>query len=337
MKKFFGATLLAIAAMTMVACGSQPAAKKRCTAHEDGYTGYFITGDSALAVDGKKAIKTWDFGGDSFELKETTLENVKALDAGVGAALEAKGAALKKVYSLSGVSVGLEELGWSQKFKQDDKIMRANASYCLKIIKTTYSMEDDVWGETKWNPDPHTSHVENLKNYWSPTFQEEADADGFAWDQNPVVTGGAGIYTVVFAEYNAAPDLATCNFGCAFIRTEEKQGVAYTEVKDWVASDHTYGLIGSFDGHSWDGDVAQLTGENNGPYKCVYQIPAETQFKVRADGKWDDSWGYDAVTVGADLLSGKPGDNMIMKASGTYEISITFVDGNAQISIATVN
>lgn len=334
MKKGLMACFAALLTFGMVACGQNVPAKEKCTAHEDGYTGYFITGDSALAVNGVKAAdnkgKTWDFGGDSFELKETTLAEATLIDAGVGAKLLAKGAAVKKIYSLAGVSVGLEELGWSQKFKQDDKIYRANASYCLKIIKTTYAEEDDVWGETKWNPDPHTSHVENLKNYWSPTWQEEADEDGFAWDQNPVVTGGAGIYTIIFAEYTTAAGLDSYNFGCAFVKTEAREGVAYTEVKEWVADDHTYGLIGSF--NDWNADVA-MAKQDDGSYKGEVTLEANAELKVRADGKWDDSWGREAVVEGADLLEGTEG-NMKVKAAGTYTVSIAFVDGNAQIKVA---
>ena len=334
MKKLFIA-FLAATTLGLAACGEkptpqpqpQPEPAERCTEHEDGYTGWFLTGPDSILVNGVKASqnkgKEWDFGGDSFELKPTTLAKVKELDAAVGTKLEAKGEDCTGIFSIENVTMGVEKLGWSQNFKgEDGKIYKANASYVAKTIKTKYSLEDDAWSTQTWTPDPKVAHVENLKNYWTPTFQEEADEYGFAWNQNPVVTSGAGVYTVVFATYKGTASLESCNYGCAFIKTEELP-VKYEELLPWVANDHTYELIGGFNGWA-DTGTAAFAKNDEGVFTATVDIPADQlEFKVRADGKWANSWGYTALDNDSkDLVD--EADNIKVKEAGRYVVKLSF-------------
>ena len=55
---------------------------------------------------------------------------------------------------------------------------------------------------------------------------------------------------------------------------------------------HKLGVIGGFNG--WESDIASLTdADDDGIYVGVVKNVAEGdyEFKVRADGAWDDSWG----------------------------------------------
>ena len=338
MKKFFTA-VIALAAFGLVACNQpastptpepEPEPAEKCTAHEDGYEGYFLTGPNCIQVNGVKASenkgKEWDFGGDSFELKATELAKVKDIDKDVFDALTAKGTEVKGIYTLSGVAMGLTKEGWGQNFKDGDDIYKANASYVAKIIKTKYNEEDDAWSTQQWIPDPKTAHVENLKNYWCPTWQEKADEYGFAWDQNPVVTDNAGIYTVVLAVYNGGAAADHCNYGVAFVKTQELP-VAYEKLLPWDADGHNYELIGEF--NSWaDAGTIALAKDTDGVFTAQITLddPTKLSFKVRVAGTWDVAdWGTSSVQDDAskaliDLESG----NIKVKEVGTYKVSMSF-------------
>ena len=343
MKKFL-TTIVALAAFGLVACNnSQPAPQpepepeEKCTEHEDGYVGYFLTGPNCIQVDGVKASenkgKEWDFGGDSFELKPIELAKVKDINEGVFNALTAKGEEVKGIYTLANVTMGLTKEGWGQNFKKDGKLYKANASYVAKIIKTKYNGEDDAWATQQWIPDPKTAHVEDLGNYWSPTFKEAADEDGFEWSQNPVVTGGSGVYTVIFAEYTGGASFEHCNYGVAFVKTQELP-VQYEELKPWVASEHSYGLVGEHNGWGETADTAFVLQED-GSYKAEIELEAGKQFKVRADSKWDANWGYSAIgDADSKEYVDDEGGNLKAKAAGRYTVTITFGVWEFQTQIA---
>ena len=340
MKKLFTA-VIALAAFGLVAC-NQPQTTPEpepepeyCTEHEDGYEGYFLTGPNCIQVGGKKASegkgKEWDFGGDSFELKKVAaLTAVKDIDEGVYDALVAKGDAVKGVYTLANVTMGLTKEGWGQNFKDGDKIYNANASYVAKIIKTKYNQEDDAWSTSQWIPDPKTAHVENLKNYWSPTFQEEADEDGFEWAQNPVVTAGAGVYTVIFAEYTGGATFEHCNYGVAFVKTEELP-VKYEELQPWKG-DHSYKVIGTI--NSWDDtEQPEMVKQEDGTFQSEVTLATTDAFKVRADGAttaWKFCWGFSSIKDDAskELTEADNDGNIKVKEAGTYVVTLklgTFV------------
>lgn len=59
------------------------------------------------------------------------------------------------------------------------------------------------------------------------------------------------------------------------------------------ASAHTFGVIGGF--NEWGGDVAMTDEDGDGVYVGVVDVAGTYEFKVRADGAWDLSWGtYEA-------------------------------------------
>ena len=83
----------------------------------------------------------------------------------------------------------------------------------------------------------------------------------------------------------------------------------------------TAGLAGGFAGSDWGTDVAmEADGEN--VWKGEAELKAGDEFKVRADGAWDNSWGVDGFN----------GANLVCEADGTYVITITFdADGNGVV------
>ena len=342
MKKLFVAALLSIASMGMVACGGEEAPATPAAPRK----GYFITGDKALKVNGKTAEEsgggTWGYGGDAFELKEITLAQAKEIDAEVGAKLEADNRVVKNIYSISGVEVGVGDVGWTSKFVKDEALWLANGSYCLKIIECTYSNELKKMTTTQWTPNPVTggaAHVENLKNYFCPSWQEEADEYGLSWADNPVVSAGAGIYTVIFAVYKDVATKDTFNYGTAFIKTEDKEGQEYEEVTEWIPEDHDYGLIGIHLGtEDWGNDFAALA-EADGKWGGIFDFAADDEFKVRADGDWTNSWGTECVVNQEEMKDNFDfsGGNIKVKVAGSYGVAIEFVEGVAQITLGIPN
>ena len=62
---------------------------------------------------------------------------------------------------------------------------------------------------------------------------------------------------------------------------------------EFEPSGHTFGVIGGF--NSWGGDVAMTDDDGDGVYTGVVTTTGTYEFKVRADGAWDYSWGdYEA-------------------------------------------
>ena len=52
---------------------------------------------------------------------------------------------------------------------------------------------------------------------------------------------------------------------------------------------HTFGVIGGF--NNWSGDVAMTDDDGDGVYEAVIDVVGTYEFKVRADGAWEYSWG----------------------------------------------
>ena len=74
--------------------------------------------------------------------------------------------------------------------------------------------------------------------------------------------------------------------------------IVYTDDDSFKVSEHTLGVfgalgvIGGF--NDWESDIAEMTDDDgDGIYVGVIKdVPAgEYDFKVRADGAWDISWG----------------------------------------------
>ena len=268
------------------------------------------------------------------KMTATSVKDVSTIDKGVAKALSKKN--VKYLYKYEGVHLGENDAGWRARYHIGDDFYNVNGSYVFKVAKCSYDAEDDVWAEDQWIHDPKTAHTEALtSNIFMPTWQQTLDEWGFAWNSNLVVTGGAGTYTIVVAQYDVVQSATVPGYGLAAIKTAE--GTAVDEaVKEETFSPaaHTYGVIGSFEGSGWGSDVA-LAG--TGPYTATVTLAENDEFKIRADGEWTLSWGWSNVdydTMPADAFE-DAGGNIKCLVAGSYTVTVSFSRlGVAKIALA---
>ena len=309
MKKLLAVLLAVLMCLTLAACsggsngGSKPLA-------DEGHAAWVVHGQYLLA-DGTE--NGWN-GKDASVYEASTmtaisLDDVKALDEELYKTLAEKD--VKYLYAID-VLFGTNDAGWTTDCLIDDKMHKANGSYAFKVAQCAVDQDGDntVYLEEQWISDPKTAYAESLTpaTLFMPIWQEEPDANGFSWASNPVVIGGAGLYTLVCAQYNAVSAAGTPGYGIALVKKEAKDGIAYEEILEWVAADHTYGVIGGF--NDWAADEA-MEDNGDGTWSAVVDLTAGTEFKVRADGAWDYSWGNGA-------------DNLVADADGSYLVTIDF-------------
>ena len=251
---------------------------------------------------------------------------------------------LKHLYTIE-ATFGVNDANWgadSPFAMIDGKRYQVNGSYAFKLGEVEYDEEDNVYATAKWLPDPKKYHVEALTTdtVFMPRWTEAADENGFSWGNNPICIGGAGTYKVVLAEYTNVSTAEEAGYGVGLVKiadgeaaTENVQ-IDYTEPEPapepdpWVAADHTYGLIGTF--NEWNGDVAMT--ETDGVWSAEYTFEANAKFKVRADGKWDVSWGAESVVEPTEMQG--TGDIVVAEA-GTYTVTISnfTAEGTAEIRV----
>ena len=254
------------------------------------------------------------------------LSDVKAIDEDLYNALAQK--EVKYLYTID-LLFGTNDAGWPATCMIDGKLHRTNGSYAVKVAQCIADIDGNtkVYSEEQWISDPHTAHVESLTpdTLFMPVWQEAKDENGFAWDSNPVVIGGAGLYTLVIAQYKNASTPEAAGFGMGLVLKEAKEGFAYEEVKVFVPADHTYGIVGGFAASGWgnDGPDAPMEANGENSWKGEVELKAGNEFKVRADSDWTDSWGSD----------GYNGANFVCEADGTYIVTITFEGENGTVTV----
>ena len=322
MKKFAVALLALVMLFSVMACGGS---KNTTPLADEGHAAWVAHGQYLLA-DGTQ--NGW--GGkdtavyEASALKAIAVEDVKAIDNDLYKALSGKD--VKYLYTID-LLFGTNDANWNAKFLKDGKMYNANGSYAFKVAQCTVDVDGDnkVYAEDQWISDPKTAHVEVLTpaTLFMPAWQEAADENGFTWADNPVVIGGAGLYTLVVAQYNNASSAEQAGYGMGLVLKEAKEGIAYEEILDFVPADHTYGIVGSFEGSNWGegADIAMAAAGDNA-WSGEVELKAGDEFKVRADGAWDNSWGA------AD------GANLKCEADGTYVVTITFDGATATVEAA---
>ena len=337
MKKLLAIVMVVLMAISLVACtkpnnGGETAAPKpdeqtgadtSKVLADESHAIWCAHGDFLL-VDGTK--NGW--GGKDSEvyeksaLKAISLDELKQIDAGLFDTLSKKD--VKYLYT-GDVLLGTNDPGWTSKCLIGGVMNLANGSYCLKVAQCSVDADGDnkVYAEDQWISDPKTAHVEVLtpNTLFMPAWQEEKDENGFSWADNPVAIGGAGIYTIVIAQYNNASDAEHPGYGMALILKEAKDGIPYEVIVEFVPADHTYGIVGSFEGSNWGegADIAMAPAGDN-TWSGEVELKAGDEFKVRADSDWTNSWGN--------------GDgNFVCDADGTYVVTITFDGGNGTVTI----
>jgi len=311
MKKLLTILLSVLMIASLAACsngGGQDS--KSGTLADDTHAAWVVHGQYLLA-DGTE--NGWN-GKDTAVYEASTmtaasLDDIKALDAALFEALSSK--EVKYLY-MTDVIFGTNDAGWTTDALIDGKMFKANGSYAFKVAQCSTDKDGDkvVYAEDQWISDPKTAYAESLtpSTLFMPIWQEEADENGFSWASNPVVTAGPGLYTIVCAQYNAVSAAGTPGYGIGIVKKEDKDGIAYEEIVEWVAADHTYGVIGSF--NEWAEDVAMEAGEE-GTWTALVDLKANDELKVRADGAWDYNWGAGS-------------ENVVVEEDGTYLVTIKF-------------
>ena len=346
MKKLFKALVVFGAALAMTACAGGGSSSKPL---EDPDHKVCLHGNVVLN-DGTKN----EWNGKKKDLYEKSLmtaisvADAKKIDANVGALLAKRN--VKYLYKYEGLQIGHPDGGdWAAYFVKNQQFYKADGSFVFKAAQLDYIEEDDKYAEAQWIPDPKTAHVESLTpdTYFIPTWQEAADDYGLSWASNPVVTGGAGVYTVIMAQYKEVSAADVCGFGIAAIKTgdlqleEGKTARTYSEpMSRFVVADHTYGVIGSFAGSGWSTDVAMTAVAGVADtYEATVTVAANDELKVRADGAWAVAWGASSAKVATAIKDNfdLEGDNIKALVAGSYKLTLKVNGGflpTASISIA---
>lgn len=275
-----------------------------------------------------------------------SINGAKEINAEVGAALDAKN--VKYLYTID-VTLGTNDAGWTTKVMREGKKYEVNGSYAFKagkVAKADVEVENEdgttstktVYSTTQWISDPHTAHAEALTpdTVFVPTWTEAKDENGFSWGDNPAAIGGAGVYTLIVAQYEEVSAADVAGYGFALVKKEAKDAATEdVEVVSYKADEHTYGLVGSFASSGWaDGKDTAMTGEN-GTYTGELTLNAGEEVKVRADGAWSYNWGAAAVKSAPEGAFDLSGDNIKCSVAGTYVFTISnFTEsGSAEITI----
>ena len=316
MKKVLAVLLAAILVLSMAACAGTGTGGGANKALADAGHAAWVAHGQYLLADGTE--NSWN--GKDTEIYEksaltaTTLDDVKTISEDVYNALSKK--EVKYLYKVD-LIFGTNDAGWTTNFLKDGVLYRANGSYAFKIAQCTVDVDGDnkVYAEDQWISDPKTAHAESLTpdTLFMPIWQEEADENGFSWASNPVVTGGAGLYTLVIAQYKNASSPEQAGFGIGLVLKEAKEGIDYEEIVEYVPADHTYGIVGGFAASGWgsDGDDIAMEADGENTWTGEVELAAGDEFKVRADSDWTYSWGEGE-------------GNLTVDADGTYVVTIKF-------------
>ena len=124
----------------------------------------------------------------------------------------------------------------------------------------------------------------------------------------------------------------------ASINGEESAAPAPKEEPVMVLGDHTWGVIGSFNG--WAEDVAMVVSGNTATATIeIVAEDADKKFKVRADGSWDNNYGFNsedgslAPVDGTQFAANYNGGDIVVAEAGTYEIVLTIEGENEYFNI----
>lgn len=106
-----------------------------------------------------------------------------------------------------------------------------------------------------------------------------------------------------------------------------------------VLADHTWGVIGSFNG--WGADVEMVVSGNTATATIeILADDADKKFKVRADGAWTDNYGFAATEEmpaapvdGTQFAATYNGGDIVVAEAGTYEIVLTIEGENEYFNI----
>ena len=311
MKKFLVVLLSVLMVCTMAACG-KPAPKPLA---DDTHAAWVAHGQYLLADGTPNGWNGKDTAlYEASALKAIALEDVKNISEALYNTLSGK--EIKYLYTID-LILGVNDAGWTTNALIDGKLYRVNGSNAFKVAQCSVDADGDnkVYAEDQWISDPKTAHAESLTpdTLFMPVWREENDEYGFSWASNPACIGVPGLYTLVIAQYTSVSSATTPGYGIGLVLKEARDGQGQELIVEFVPADHKFGVVGAFNNWGETPDVEMTAGENN-TWTAEVELAAGTEFKVRADGAWDNNWGT------AD------GGNLVAETAGTYVVTITFGD-----------
>lgn len=251
----------------------------------------------------------------------TSIADVKKIDAEVGAKLAAK--QVKYLYKYEGAIFGKNDGGYTKDFRDAEGNLKvANASYTFKGAQLDYDEDDQVYSESQWMMHDHDGPAESLDgNLFLPPFAEEPDEAGFSWASDQVVRSGAGVYTVIIAEYAGGNYSATNpRFGFALKKTADVEGgIDYENPPEAT----TYSLIGVYGGHEWNYDTELTPNADESVWTLDIELAANDAVKVRKNHAWSVSFGYGDLADGHEATLEDAEGNVKIATAGKYHIVLT--------------
>lgn len=330
--------------LTLAACGGsgEPAQDESKVLADADHAAWCLHGQFMLK-DGK-TVNGWN--GKSDELYEaskmtaTSIKDVKEINAEVGKKLATHN--VKYLYKYEGAVFGVNDAGWTAPFApaSGEGQYLANGSYVFKAAQLTYDEDDKVYSEDLWIPDPKKAHAEALdENLFIPPWREEVDEEGYSWASNQVVRGGAGVYTIIVAQYKETSSAAVPGFGIAVVKTGTVEGGRdYVKQTDFTTYT-SWGVVGTIT--SWGGspeapvaDIAMTPNAAKTVYTATVELAATDAFKVRPESKWENDQGYAAVdTKNSDAGVKNVDGNIAVTDAGRYVVTLTLKKYSVSITV----
>ena len=203
MKKLFTLAFSALMVLGVAACGTSYSEDVL----EDKEHSFHATGQFA----------DWS-AQESFKMKATSVKEVSSFSTELADKLAKK--PLKYLYTLDVTFA--EGATWKAKAKVNGEVKEFDGNFAIKAIIASYNSEEKTYSNDHWLPNPADTdpgHVEALTdNIFMPTYQKEADADGFSWSDNPVLTSGAGKYHFVVAQYTTVSSETAIGYGFGAVK-----------------------------------------------------------------------------------------------------------------------
>ena len=224
MKKLFTAALGTLMIFGLAACGgsssggSTPTPTPEPEVKPEEIVRSLGTDDEGheLHVCAQGGALGWELD-ESLEMEAKSVKDVKALNAALGAKLEAKMDSLVGLYVRE---VKLEgEAGWTSNVKKDGVVSAVDGANTIKARAGYVDAETEAWVSSAWYPDPHTQHAESLTPetlFVAENWAEEADEDGFDWTTNPAAFE-QGEYVFVAAMYDVPASPTAYSVGMALL------------------------------------------------------------------------------------------------------------------------
>ena len=322
-KVLFSIIAIMLAVFMLASCGKQ---------EEDGFVDKLANAEGALArEDGKLYFNVGGYIGWAESLSEknvmkpTSVAAVKALDAELGAKLEAKN---PKYLYYTIVTMGDKAAGYTKFAMINGVRTKIDGCFAAKAILGGWDEEDENYTVTQWIPNAHNCNAEALtSNFFFPQWSEVLDDNGFSWADDPVLISGAGQYYFILADYDEVSVETNPNqvsYGFAFVKIADITPAEDLTVNEAVPYEaptfEGWSVIGAYDGHNWDHDTD--LEEVEGVLTATVTLAAGDEIKVRENHLWTNSLGYNELTDKTGFADNN--NNVVVSAGsdGTYKVTV---------------